>query len=204
MEKGLLIVGGGLAIWWIGTLVQLHYFNGLPVPPQATTAPAEPAPSVIPATPAPETEPTPPKPAPPVRGAWLARIEAPEVRLAATVLEGSDDKTLDRGAGHIEDTAMPGEEGNIGIAGHRDTVFRPVRKLHVGDEIHLATRDHTYHYRVAKTLIVKPEDVYVLDPGPRPLLTLVTCYPFEFLGHAPKRYIVQAELVDTEARLTAR
>jgi sortase A len=130
----------------------------------------------------------------------LARLEAPAVRLSATVLEGSDDATLARGAGHIEGTALPGTPGNVGIAGHRDTMFRPVRRLKRGDELRLTTATATYEYQVVKTLIVKPEDVYVLDPGEQPLLTLVTCYPFEFLGHAPKRYIIQAALVGEHDR----
>jgi LPXTG-site transpeptidase (sortase) family protein len=129
------------------------------------------------------------------RGEWVARLEAPAVGLAATVLEGSDEGTLARAAGHIETTAMPGEAGNIGIAGHRDTTFRPVRSLKMGDTLALTTADHRFEYRISKTMIVEPEDVYVLDPTPQPTLTLVTCYPFTFIGHAPQRFIVRAELV---------
>jgi sortase A len=137
----------------------------------------------------------------PAPGAWIARLEAASVALSATVLEGSDDGTLSRAAGHIEDTAFPGERGNIGIAGHRDTVFRPLGRLHAGDALTLTTSDHVFHYRVSRTQIVNPEDVYVLDPTDRPVITLVTCYPFEFIGHAPRRFIVRADLVSDEARL---
>ena len=115
------------------------------------------------------------------------------------MLEGSDDRTLRRGAGHIEDTPLPGQRGNVGIAGHRDTVFRALRGAKTGDALSLTMPDRVYQYRVTRTLIVKPEDVYVLDPTARPTLTLVTCYPFEFIGHAPKRFIVQAELVDEQS-----
>ena len=115
------------------------------------------------------------------------------------MLEGSDDRTLRRGAGHIEDTPLPGQRGNVGIAGHRDTVFRALRGAKAGDALSLTMPDRVYQYRVTRTLIVKPEDVYVLDPTARPTLTLVTCYPFEFIGHAPKRFIVQAELVDEQS-----
>jgi sortase A len=139
----------------------------------------------------------------PERRTWIARLEAPSVALSATVLEGSDDGTLARAAGHIEDTAFPGQPGNIGIAGHRDTVFRPLRRLREGDPITLSTADRVFRYRVSGTKIVDPEDVYVLDPTDRPAVTLVTCYPFDFIGHAPRRFIVRADLVSENARLTS-
>ena len=139
---------------------------------------------------------------PPLRaGAWIARLEVPSVKLATTVLEGTDDGTLSRGSGHIEDTPFPGHTGNVGIAGHRDTVFRPLRHIHLGDEMKLTTADRVYHYKISKTLIVTPDDVYVLDPTAQPTLTLVTCYPFDFIGHAPRRFIIQAALVSDEARV---
>jgi sortase A len=80
-------------------------------------------------------------------------------------------------------------------------VFRPLGRLHVGDRLTLTTSDHVFHYRVSGTQIVGPEDVYVLDPTSRPVITLVTCYPFEFIGHAPRRFIVRADQVSDEARL---
>ena len=122
------------------------------------------------------------------------------MKMSATVLEGSDDGTLSRGAGHIEDTPFPGQPGNVGIAGHRDTVFRPLRNIKVGDPMQLTTADRLYRYKISKTVIVGPDDVYVLDPTKEPTLTLVTCYPFDFVGHAPKRFIVQAQLVGNEPR----
>ena len=115
--------------------------------------------------------------------------------------EGSDDETLARGAGHIEDTAFPGEPATIGIAGHRDTTFRPVRDLRVGDPLELTTSDRIYRYLITMAFIVEPEDLYVLDPGDRPMLTLVTCYPFTYIGHAPHRYILQAVFVHQVARI---
>src|SRR5207245_8612974 len=118
-----------------------------------------------------------------------------------TVLKGTADGTLILGSGHIEDTPFPGQPGNIGIAGHRDTVFRPLRNVKVGDSLNLATADRTYRYRISKTLIVGPDDVYVLNPTEQPTLTLVTCFPFEFIGHAPKRYVIQATLTG-ETRAT--
>jgi sortase A len=156
----------------------------VPDPPKAAEA-SVPATEVVPAV---------------VTGSWVARLDAPSVQLSATVLEGSDDVTLARGAGHIEDTAFPGQPGNVGIAGHRDTTFRAVRNLHVGDPLRLTTSDRIYRYSITKTFVVEPEDVYVLDPGDGSMLTLVTCYPFSYIGHAPHRYIIQAVLVDQLAR----
>ena len=129
-------------------------------------------------------------------GAVIARLDAPSLQLSTAVLEGSDDAILNRGAGHIEGTAFPGQHGNVGIAGHRDTIFRPLRRVRIGDTLALATRDRVYHYRISKTLIVDPDDVQVLNPMRQPTLTLVTCYPFDFVGHAPRRFIVQATLIE--------
>ena len=118
--------------------------------------------------------------------------------MVSAVLEGGDDATLSRGSGHIEDTPFPGQPGNVGIAGHRDTTFRALRHIRIGDALEFKTADRLYRYRISKTMIVGPDDVYVLDPTQAPALTLVTCYPFEFVGHAPRRFIVRAELVGEE------
>jgi len=103
-----------------------------------------------------------------------------------------DDGTLDRGVGHIEGTATPGAEGNSGIAGHRDGFFRGLKDIAAGDVIELDTLHGRESYRVERTWIVDPEDVSVLDPTTTRALTLVTCYPFYFVGSAPRRFIVRA------------
>ena len=108
------------------------------------------------------------------------------------MLSGTDDYTLDRAVGHIEDTAQPGADGNSGIAGHRDGFFRGLKDIIPGDVIELDTLQGKDVYRVERTWIVNPEDVSVLDPTSAPALTLVTCYPFYFVGSAPKRFIVRA------------
>ena len=190
LERALLAVGVVLAGWCAMVLVEARYTQSLPLTKPLVVTQTLPGDAGNEGA----AEPT-PAPAP---GTLLARLEIPAVQLSTVVLEGSDDGTLSRGAGHIEDTPFPGEPGNIGVAGHRDTIFRPVRHIKVGDTIDLTTADRVFHYKINKTLIVMPEDVYVLDPTPRPTLTLVTCYPFEFIGHAPKRFIVQAELVNAE------
>jgi sortase A len=131
--------------------------------------------------------------APPEDGGVLGRLEIPRLHLSVMVLEGVDDRDLRRAAGHIPGTALPGEPGNIGIAAHRDTFFRPLRRIRPGDIITLATLAGTYHYHVVSTTIVLPEDFEVLHPEANDTLTLVTCFPFYYIGSAPDRFIVRAE-----------
>ena len=187
-ERVLLSLGAATAAWCAAAWLQIQYTERLAVPSSMVTSglPGDAGAASPRATSGRLGIPA---------GTVVARLDAPAVKLSTAVLEGSDDEILNRGAGHIEDTAFPGEPGNIGIAGHRDTVFRPVRRLRVGDELTLSTSDQIYRYRISRTLIVGPDDVYVLNPTREPTLTLVTCYPFDFVGHAPKRFIVQAALV---------
>jgi sortase A len=126
----------------------------------------------------------------------IGRLEIPSLDLAVTVLDGTDEATLNRAVGVIEGTAKPGELGNVGIAGHRDGWFRPLRKILPGQEIILRTLDGRYRYRVAEIEIVGPDETHVLEPSAKARLTLVTCYPFYWLGSAPQRYIVKADLVE--------
>jgi len=126
----------------------------------------------------------------------LAVLEIPKIGLEVPVFEGTDDLTLNRGVGRIIGTARPGEGGNVGIAGHRDGFFRGLKDITVRDEIDLRTLKGTETYEVTSILITSPTDVQVLKQGGVPSLTLVTCYPFYFIGSAPQRYIVRAELSD--------
>jgi sortase A len=128
-------------------------------------------------------------------GGLIGHMEIPRLGLSVIVAEGMDTLTLQRAAGHIPGTAMPGEPGNVGIAGHRDTFFRPLRNVRKGDIITFATPAGDYRYRVVSTKIVSPSDVKVLDPSASEILTLVTCYPFYYVGPAPNRFIVRAERV---------
>jgi sortase A len=123
----------------------------------------------------------------------IGRIEIARVGLSAVVVEGTDDATLRRAAGHIKGTAVPGQRGNIGIAAHRDTFFRPLRNVHIDDIVTLTTLKGEYRYRVVSTRVVNPAEVSVLNPSNREILTLVSCYPFFFVGPAPNRFIVRAE-----------
>ena len=122
----------------------------------------------------------------------IAVLRIPKIRLEVAVLPGTDEQTLNRAVGHIEDTAVPGTDGNSGIAGHRDSYFRGLQNIAVGDVIELETLKGTETYRIERTWIVDPEDVSVLDPTPARSITLVTCYPFYFVGSAPQRFIVRA------------
>jgi len=124
----------------------------------------------------------------------IAVLRIPRIGLEVPVLEGTDDSTLDRGAGHIEDTAAPGTDGNAGIAGHRDGFFRALKDVVPGDALELDLRSSTERYRIERIWIVEPDDVSVLDGTPARSVTLVTCYPFYFIGSAPQRYIVRAVL----------
>jgi sortase A len=128
-------------------------------------------------------------------GSPLGRIEISTIGLEVMILEGTDDGTLRRGVGHIPGTSLPGQPGNVAIAGHRDTFFRPLRKIRKNDEITLRTLNGSYLYRVDSTQVVEPEDIKVLDDSDEAILTLVTCYPFNFVGSAPKRFIVRAHRV---------
>jgi len=159
LERALVAAGLVLGLSWLLATAQMCFYASLPVP-RAVERVVQP-------------------------GEWVAKLEAPSVALSATVIEGSSDDVLARAAGHIEQTAWPGERGNVGIAGHRDSTFRAVRNLKPGDVLRLTDTNGSYEYRIDRAFIVNPEDVYVLDPSEEPMLTLVTCYPFTFIGHAP-------------------
>jgi sortase A len=128
---------------------------------------------------------------PMVRG-LIGRLEIPRLDVSVIVMEGDDKTTLARAVGHLPDTAVPWELGNAVLAGHRDTFFRPLQNVREGDEIRMTTTRGTFDYRVFRTQIVEPDDLSVLAPTPVRSLTLVTCYPFAFVGSAPQRFIIHA------------
>lgn len=126
----------------------------------------------------------------------IGRLEIPRVHLSAMVVEGDDAATLEKAVGHLPETALPWEQGNTALAGHRDTFFRPLRKIRIGDEIRLTSPRGVFTYRVREAFVTEPDNVGVLAPSSGAnLITLVTCYPFGYIGPAPKRYVVQAEQV---------
>jgi len=132
------------------------------------------------------------------RGAVIGRVDVPRLHLSAAIAEGDDDSTLDKAVGHLPDTPLPWQAGNAAFAAHRDGLFRPLRDVQVNDEIRMVTPRGEFLYRVKKTQVVNPEDVWVLAPTKAATITLITCYPFSFVGHAPQRFIVQAERVVPE------
>jgi sortase A len=128
-------------------------------------------------------------------GSPLARIEISSIGLAAMIMEGVDGRTLRHAVGHIPGTPLPGQQGNVAIAGHRDTFFRGLRNIRKDDEITLTTLNGTYRYRVDSTQVLAPEHTEVLDDSGEAILTLVTCYPFYFVSSAPKRFVVRAHRI---------
>ena len=130
-----------------------------------------------------------------MHGAIVAALEPLEVPFEMLLVnDGSRDNTLQLAIGHIGGTALPGEPGNIGLAAHRDTFFRRLGEIQANDQIRLVTREGTFTYRVQGTQIVEPRDTWVLRPTDVSSVTLVTCYPFRYVGSAPQRFIVRAEL----------
>ncbi len=125
----------------------------------------------------------------------IGRIDVQRLGVSVVVMEGISSKTLRRAVGHISGTSLPGEAGNVGIAGHRDTFFRPLRNIQVDDLITLTTPRGAYRYRVVSTKVVNPDNLAVLNSDENEILTLVTCYPFYFVGPAPGRFIVRAARV---------
>jgi sortase A len=125
----------------------------------------------------------------------IGRIEIPRLLFSVVVVEGIDHTSLRRAAGHIPGTALPGQPGNVGLAGHRDTFFRPLKDLRIKDEIRFSTLHGNFKYEVVSLKIVEPDSVGVLAQSNENVLTMVTCYPFYFVGPAPQRWIVRARQV---------
>jgi len=130
----------------------------------------------------------------------IGRIEIPRLGVSAMVLEGASGRALRRGVGHVATTAFPGERGNVGLAGHRDTYFRKLAKTERGDRIWLRTPDGSFQYVVEEVMIVTPKRGDLLERGRAPELTLVTCYPFHYVGPAPKRFVVRATLDESGSK----
>jgi sortase A len=137
-------------------------------------------------------------------GALVGLLEIPRLRVSTPIVQGDDAATLDRAVGHLPDTPLPWQPGNSAVAAHRDRLFRPLEHIAVGDEIVVRTADAEIRYRVAATSVVSPRDLSVLDPRERDTLTLITCYPFRYVGRAPKRFIVHAERADPVDRSRRR
>lgn len=134
------------------------------------------------------------------RGDTLAKLKIPRLETELYVVEGDGQRELRRGPGHLAGTAMPGESGNCVIAGHRDTHFRVLKDIREGDDIILQTSAGQFLYRVKRTRIVSPENTSALSPTSSAQLNLITCYPFYYVGSAPKRFVVEAQLAGSIQR----
>jgi sortase A len=183
ISNGLAVLGLAALGYWVATLVRgemyqaeaARHFSRPPAAGAVQAAPSKPR-------------------AIPKAGSPVALLEIPRLGVSTVVVEGAGDRELKLGPGHIPGTALPGRPGNVAVAGHRDTVFRPLRLVRIHDPIKLITSEGEFDYEVVSTTITRPDDVSVLRPTTRDSLTLVTCYPFYFVGSAPKRFIVHAEL----------
>ncbi len=186
MVERLLILGAVVSLSWCVFVVARAWRYQSRELPTTSSAPASPTPfegTAVPSTAGPNALPI---------GEPMGRIEVPRLHVSAAVANGDDDGTLSVAIGHLPDTPFPWEAGNSALAGHRDTFFRELRNIRVGDDMRVATPYGDFTYQVSRTLIVTPDDLSVLEPTAEPTLTLVTCYPFSYVGHAPKRFIVQA------------
>jgi len=130
----------------------------------------------------------------PPHGGLVGRMEIPRLHLSAVIFEGTDEPVLSEGVGHLTGSALPGQKGNIVLAGHRDSFFRALRNIRGGDVVDVDSGQGSRRYIVRTTQIIQPTQIEVLEPTRNPTLTLVTCYPFYYVGHAPKRFIVQGTL----------
>ena len=140
----------------------------------------------------------------PADGDSIGVIEIPRIGIAVVVVQGDSPDILTRAVGHIADTALPGHAGNVVLAGHRDTFFRPLRDLRVGDTITVKTRQGDFDYFVDSTFVVGASDVWVVDARGGHTLTLITCYPFTYIGPAPDRFIVRAREATDFATVTLK
>ena len=145
-----------------------------------------------PPAPPPEGHASAPRVPPVANGDIIGRMEIPRVGISVMVLEGDNADVLRKGAGHVPSTSLPGGPGNVVIAGHRDTFFRALQNIHKDDEIDFTTKEGVHSYQVGSIQEVGPGDVQVLKASDHPTLTLVTCYPFDYIGSAPERFVVQA------------
>jgi sortase A len=202
-ESIFLIAGLALVDWYIWTQAGAILYQAwenrvfLSELRQLRTAPAA-APRGLPA------ETSAGRPGRPRRDALVGRLEIPRLGMRAMVREGDDEATLSYAVGHLPSSPLPGASGNVALAGHRDTFFRPLQRIRANDRITLATLRGTFEYRVESVRIVGPGDVSVLDASAEPTLTLVTCYPFRYIGSAPKRFIVRARQVGESPPLVER
>ncbi|HUD70971.1 MAG TPA: class D sortase [Dongiaceae bacterium] len=130
-------------------------------------------------------------------GPLVGRLEIPRLHYSAIVAEGIDARTLRRAVGHLPGTPLPGDAGNVVLAGHRDSFFRILKDVQPHDRLRLATPGGSFEYTIVDLAVVDPDETRVLEPSAQPTLTLITCYPFDYIGPAPRRFVVTA--LETDA-----
>jgi len=202
LSLGFMLLGLGFISWSIcGIWTQTHYSNQVSIPPKKTLAIKK---TVKEVNVKPDTsKPLPPAdktlyPVYPVKGDNIGSLTIPALNRKLTMLQGTGDNVLKKGVGHFTQSVLPGEKDNCVISGHRETTFRQLNKLKVGNLLIVQTSAGTFTYKVSGTRIVDKDDKTVIVPTKNAVLTLTTCYPFNFIGNAPDRYIVSAVLVKRE------
>ena len=202
LSLGFMLLGLGFISWSIrGIWTQTHYSNQVSIPPKKTLAIKK---TVKEVNVKPDTsKPLPPTdktlyPVYPVEGDNIGSLTIPALNRKLTMLQGTGDNVLKKGVGHFTQSVLPGEKDNCVISGHRETTFRQLNKLKVGNLLIIQTSAGTFTYKVSGTRIVDKDDKTVIVSTKNAVLTLTTCYPFNFIGNAPDRYIVSAVLVKRE------
>jgi sortase A len=135
-----------------------------------------------------------------IEGEVIGEIQVHRLGLSAIVVQGDSPASLRHAVGHVTKSALPGEWGNVALAGHRDTLLRPLRNIQIGDEIRFKTIEHVFDYVVESIEVVTPSDIRVLEATSGHELTVITCFPFYYVGPAPKRFIVRARQTDAVPR----
>jgi sortase A len=188
-ERGLLAVGAATSLWYAAARLDAAHEQA------ALSSELERSGAALAADGRPHAASPPLKP-----GALVGRVEIARLGLSALAREGVDARTLHASVGHVPGTALPGERGNAAFAAHRDSFFAPLRDVRPGDAITLTTPAGVFHYVVDGTRVVNPSDVTVLRPTETATLTLVTCYPFTYVGSAPQRFIVSARIAGVQGK----
>jgi sortase A len=220
LERALWVIGLALTGWYAVVAAQAWIFQAHQraaldrlIAARAANGAAQPPPDFAPASvpdesralgePQSDSDPIlPRKMRPPVPGPHrgpnqlIGRLDVPRLGLSAAVVAGDDDATLRVAVGYLPDTPLPWEGGNTALAGHRDSFFSPLRNIAVGDDILLTTVEGDLRYRVQSVFVVEPDATWILDPKQDPTLTLITCFPFNSIGHASWRFVVQASRVE--------
>ncbi|MBZ5558017.1 MAG: class D sortase [Acidobacteriia bacterium] len=188
LEWALLGAGAACVVWYVGVRAAAEFVHARQRATLERTIVARTLPGDEERIPAPGPAPDP---------GLIGELEIPRLGVSGTVMAGDDDGVLRVAIGYLSGTPPPWQDGNSAFAGHRDSIFRPLRDIRIGDDIRLATPHGEFRYRVRRTLVVDPEEIWVLGPVPRVNLTLITCFPFSYIGHAPRRFVVQAEKIQS-------